>query len=189
MKKNSEEDIPENSSEEEKGTTAEVKKITLSFPEWEALQKKASLAEEYYDKLLRLQAEFENARRRMDKEKTEIIHFANQSLFMEMLPVVDDFDHLLNGLERNQVKEDIFVGIEMIRKRLSKIMEENGLVRMKVVGEKFDPTRHEALMTVETDEFPEDTIVEEIRSGYLFYDKVLRPAVVKVAKKKITESQ
>ncbi|MCM8766167.1 MAG: nucleotide exchange factor GrpE [Candidatus Omnitrophica bacterium] len=180
---NSKGKIKDNSSpKQEPG--AEEKKLNISASEWEALQKKASLADEYYDKLLRLQAEFENARRRMLKEKEEIVQFANQSLLEEILPIVDDFEHFFNGLTENQIPQNIRVGIEMIQKRLTKVLEENGLTRMKVVGERFDPARHEALMMVETDAHPEDTIVEEIRSGYLLYDKVLRPAIVKVAKKK-----
>jgi len=162
----------------------EEKELTVSSSEWEELKKKASLAEEYYDKLLRLGAEFENARKRMHKEKEEIIRFANHELITEILPIIDDFDRLLEGLANKQIDENILEGIKMIQKRLYDVLNKNGLTRMKVVGEKFDPTKHEALMTIETDEHPEDTIVEEIRSGYFLYDKVLRPAVVKVAKKK-----
>ncbi|MCM8784161.1 MAG: nucleotide exchange factor GrpE [Candidatus Omnitrophica bacterium] len=152
--------------------------------EWEELRRKANLAEEYYDKLLRLGAEFENARRRMQKEKEDFIFFANQKLLSELLPIADDFERLLEGLEKNHIDEGLSTGIKIIHKRLQEVLEKNGLVRMKVIGEKFDPTRHEALMIVDTTEHPEDTIVEEIRSGYLLYNKVLRPAVVKVAKRK-----
>lgn len=178
--------------EKKEGTTEETlekKEVLISSSELDELKKKASLAEEYYDKLLRLGAEFENARKRMSKEREEIIRFANHRLISEMLIIVDDFDRLMAGLENKQIEESIREGVKIIQKRFYDILEKNGLSRMSVVGERFDPTKHEAIMTIETDEYPEDTVVEEIRSGYFFYDKVLRPAIVKVAKKKTESSQ
>ncbi|MGE4357134.1 MAG: nucleotide exchange factor GrpE [Candidatus Omnitrophota bacterium] len=192
MKKNNEENkktnqVPSDKKQEEKGSSLEnrkEKKLQFSPSEWEDLQKKAKLAEEYYDRLLRLGAEFENARRRMQKEKEEFISFANHKLLSDLLPIVDDFERLLEGLKNNEVDEGIATGVKMIWKRLYEVLEKNGLERMKVIGEKFDPTKHEAIMVIETDEYPEDSIVEEIRSGYLLHQRVLRPAVVKVAKRK-----
>ncbi len=163
-------------------------KISIPASELDELNKKARLGDEYYDKFLRLGAEFDNARKRMAREKEDLIKFAAQGLISEFLPIVDDFDRLIEGIKNNQINAGFLEGIKMIQKRIHALLEENGLARMKVVGEKFDPAKHEALIAVETDEYPEETIIEEIRSGYLLYDKVLRHAVVKVARKK-TDSQ
>ncbi|MCX5657449.1 MAG: nucleotide exchange factor GrpE [Candidatus Omnitrophica bacterium] len=182
-KKNKEEiPVPEHKNEKSPEETIEV-----FVSEFEELSKKAGLCSEYQDKLLRLRAEFDNARKRMQKERDELTRFASQELIMEILPVVDDFDRLMDGIKDIQANGAVLEGIKMIQKRIHEVLIKNGLVKMETVGEKFDPAKHEALLTVETDEYPEGTIIEEARSGYLLHDKILRHAVVTVATAKDTK--
>lgn len=185
-RKNKEDVISENKGEK---STKDLK-VEILAPELEELNKKAKFCDEYQDKLMRLGAEFDNARKRMQKEKEELTRFASQELIMEILPVVDDFDRLMDGIKDVQANGAVLEGIKMIQKRIHEVLIKNGLVKMEVVGEKFDPAKHEALLTVQTDEYPEGTIIEEARSGYLLHDKILRHAVVTVATAKpANESQ
>ncbi len=169
---------------EHKNEESPKDRVEVSVSEFEELNKKAGLCGEYQDKLLRLGAEFDNARKRMQKEKEELTRFASQELIMEILPVVDDFDRLMDGIKDIQADGAVLEGIKMIQKRIHEVLIKNGLVKMEAVGEKFDPAKHEALLTVETDEYPEGTIIEDARSGYLLHDKILRHAVVTVARNK-----
>jgi molecular chaperone GrpE len=171
----------------EKMASKKEEKLTMPAGELEELKKKAVSCDEYRDKFLRLSAEFDNARKRMLKEKEELTRYAASGLIMEILPIIDDFDRLMEGVRNNQLNGAVLEGIRMIQKRLHEVLARDGLNKMKVVGEKFDPAKHEALMSLETDEYPEHTVVEEIRSGYLLHDKVLRHAIVKVATAKTTK--
>jgi len=132
---------------------------------------------------LRLQAEFDNARKRMLKEQEIFEERANAKLLTELVDVIDDFERALSSVEQETEIERMKSGIEMIYKRAQEILKSHGLEEMKAVGQTFDPTRHEAVGFVETTEQPESTVVEELRRGYLFKGTVVRPATVKVAVK------
>jgi len=145
-----------------------------------AAQLEALAAEkaDLYDRLLRRQAEFENLRRRSEREKQEISEFAAMSVLTAVLPVMDDFERAL-GVEcadREYVK-----GVELIYQRLSEALQKLGLEPIAVEGRKFDPNLHHAVQTVETREVEDHSIVDELQKGYNFRGKMLRPAMVKVA--------
>ncbi len=131
--------------------------------------------EEYKDTLQRLQAEFENYQKRVEKEKTAYVRYANEALIGELLEVLDSFE---KALETKRIKR----AIEPIHKQLLQVLERHGLKEIKALGQPFDPFKHEAIMVVEGD--GDDIVVEEMQKGYMIHDKVLRPSKVKVSVKK-----
>lgn len=137
-----------------------------------------ALAEEYLNRLQRLQADFENYRRRVNKEKEEFHKYASESLICSLLPILDNFERAIAAGEG----ENLLSGVEMIFRQLKETLEKEGLCPIQAVKTEFDPNRHEAVMTVENDEHPDNTVIEEFQKGYLLKDKVIRPAMVKVSK-------
>jgi molecular chaperone GrpE len=133
---------------------------------------------EYKDILQRLQAEFENYRKRTEKEREELTKYGNKELIVKLLPVVDNFELAFNN---QKDKENFIKGIELIYAQFNEILEKEGVQKIKVLGEKFNPELHEALLQ-ETSDKPEGTVTEELQSGYKFHDKVIRFAKVKVSK-------
>lgn len=145
-----------------------------------ALSEAEKKAEEYYRQLLRLRADFENFRRRMNKEREEFLHFAGEALVAALLPVLDDFELALKS--PGEQVSDFLAGVEMIYRRLSEILTREGLELITAEGEEFDPNCHEAVAFDASGEKPPNHVVEEFRRGYAFRGKVIRPALVKVAK-------
>jgi molecular chaperone GrpE len=149
--------------------------------------KEATLAEELAeakDQLLRIHADFDNYRKRVNKEKEEWFQYSCMGLMEKILPVLDNFDLAMDSLEQQteEVKK-IFSGISMIVKQLKEILQNEGLEPIQAVGEDFDPLFHEAVMQLPAEEGMKDNqIVEEMRKGYRFKEKVLRASMVKVAK-------
>ncbi|MBI2558110.1 nucleotide exchange factor GrpE [Candidatus Woesearchaeota archaeon] len=135
--------------------------------------------EELVDTSKRLQAEFENYKKRADKEKTEFTKFAHADLIAQMLPVLDSFEI---AIKNTNDKEKFIEGMKMIYAQFHSILEAEGLRHIKTAGEKFDPYKHEVLMKEESDK-PEDTILEEFQKGYMLNDKVLRHSKVKISGK------
>lgn len=168
---------------------AKLKKIKIPEDELDILKEKAAKADEYFDKLLRLQADFENFKKRQDRERADFIKYANENLIVGLLNILDDFERAVDSAKNSNDSKTLLQGVDMIRQHFQEALEERGLVRIDPQGEPFDPERHEAVMHVETDEYPENTVIEVLRKGYGLNDKILRPAVVKVAKKKTQESK
>jgi len=137
---------------------------------------KADLA----DRLLRARAEFDNARRRAERERSEFLQFAAMDLVKEVLPVLDDFERALKveTADRNYAK-----GVELIYQRLSETLKKLGLEPIESAGRMFDPNLHQAVERVETDEAEDHTVIGEFQKGYNFKGKLLRPAMVRVAVK------
>jgi len=139
-------------------------------------------AVDYKDKWLRALAEYENLKKRAEKEKSETIKFSTQFLIIELFPIMDSFDSAIKTIEKSNDKESFLKGIKLLQGEFHRVLDVNGLKKIKTVGEKFDPNLHEAEEEISTDKFPEGVIVEEIRSGYTLNDRLLRPALVKVSK-------
>ena len=148
----------------------------------EELEKKAEERDEYYDKWLKVHAEYENTRKRLEKEKISHLKFANEELISQLFPIVDNFDMALVSMEKAEDKEAVMVGIKLVQKEFHRILDENGIEKIKTVGEKFDPHVHEAVSVIETNEHPDDVILEEVRAGYTLNKRLLRPAQVRVSK-------
>lgn len=135
-----------------------------------------------YDQLLRRQAEFENYRKRTERDRADAYQRARADVLMEMLPVIDNFERALSSLERTgNADEGIKHGVELIHRQFKDTLTKLGLQPIEAIGQTFDPNLHEAVTIVPTDEHEENTVVEEFERGYRLGDKLLRPAKVKVA--------
>ena len=133
---------------------------------------------ELHDRLLRRQAEFENFRRRTERDRSEFVQYAGMELVQELLPILDDFERALKveSADRTYVK-----GIELIYQRLFEVLRKQGLEAKDTTGKMFDPHEHQAVEMVQTDAVPDHSILEEFQKGYNFKGKLLRPSMVKVA--------
>ncbi|MFB6363024.1 nucleotide exchange factor GrpE [Paenibacillus elgii] len=147
-------------------------------PEVEELKKQA---EENHQRFLRAQADFDNFRRRTQKEKEEFAKYASFKLIEQLLPVVDNFDRALAASKDSSDYEALTKGIDMIFRQLEQVLTSEGLQKMEAVGQPFNPEYHQAIMQVESDEYEEGIVAEEVQKGYLLKDKVIRPAMVKVS--------
>ena len=137
---------------------------------------------EMMDRILRLQADFDNYRRRTRQEQTELSAFVSQNLLKELLPVIDNFERAL-GSRPTEDPSGFGAGVEMIFRQLYSVLEKQGISTVTAVGEMFDPNRHEAILTDADSDQPEGTVVAELQKGYAVGGKVIRPALVKVAGK------
>lgn len=144
------------------------------------LADQAARAQEYFQRLARLQADFENYRRRTAREREDLVKFATEQLIVSLLPVVDNFERALASGRENPDK--LLEGVEMIYRQLFDLLVAEGLVPIPAVGERFDPARHEAVSQIKSSEHVDNTILEEFRKGYYLKDKVIRTAMVKVAR-------
>lgn len=167
----------------------EEKKVNIPESELNALKEKASKADECLDKMLRMQADYENRRKRQDKEKLDFLKFANEGLVTELLRVMDDFERAIDSAKNTNDAKALLQGIEMVRHDFQDIMEENGLKAIDPNGQLFDPEKHEAIEHIEDDDHPVNTVLEVMRKGYELNGKILRPAAVKVSKKKEEENK
>ena len=138
------------------------------------------------DKYMRLHAEFDNFRKRSAKERSEFVKFANESLILELLSILDNFERGIKSAEQKKDFDLLHQGVDMISKQLHSLLEAKGLVRIKAVGEKFDPHKHEPMEVIESEE-NDDVVIEEMQPGYLLNGRIIRPAKVKVARKKKEE--
>lgn len=135
-----------------------------------------------YDKLLRRQAEFENYRKRVERERAELYQHGREDVLLQFLPVVDNFERALSSLEESEGDaEALRRGVELIHKQFSDALTKLGLETVEAVGHTFDPHVHEAVTTEATDKHKENTVIEEFQRGYKIGDRLLRPAKVKVA--------
>lgn len=133
------------------------------------------------DKYLRLNAEFQNYRKRVEKEKTDIFKYGSEKLFVEMLPIMDNFERAINAAEQDGSSGKIIEGVIMIKKSLDEFFEKNGVKKIEALNQPFDPIKHHAVMTVESDTDEKDIVIEVFQHGYVLNDKVIRPCMVKVS--------
>jgi len=134
------------------------------------------------DKYLRLYAEFDNYRKRIAREKEELIRYGNESLLYELLPVIDNLELALKH-SSDEAGAGIVRGVEITLKELRRTLEKFGLSRIEAEGKEFDPSVHHAMTQVEREDMDEKMVAEEMRAGYLYRDKVLRPSLVAVSVK------
>jgi len=145
------------------------------------VQEKDNLSKEYLKHLERLQADFDNYKKRQEKNQRDFIEFANEGLINNLLSVVDNLERALDSIENDKDIKAIKEGINSTLKEFRNILHKEGVKPMQSIGHRFDPYKHEAVMRIDTDKYSEDTITEEFRKGYYIKSKVLRPAMVKVA--------
>jgi molecular chaperone GrpE len=164
---------PETSSAEPEAPDVEVDERSTLLAELEATRQER---DDYLDALRRLKAEFENARKRQERERARILETASENLVLGILPVLDNLDRAL------EVEGDIREGVRATRDQLTEVLGREGLLPVASDGQHFDPNVHEAVMGQPSDEHEEDTILQTFERGYLLNGKLLRPAKVVVAK-------
>ena len=145
------------------------------------IRKLAAEKDELRDTLLRRQADFENYRKRVEKEHQQARHRGIEHVIENLLPVLDAFDNALASASKNASAAEYLKGFELIRRQLWDLLSKQGLVRIESVGKEFNPHFHHAIARVETTEQSDGTIVDELQPGYTFHERVLRPAMVRVA--------
>ncbi|MFC1624623.1 nucleotide exchange factor GrpE [Candidatus Omnitrophota bacterium] len=158
-------------------------KMLLNFEEFQALKDKAEKSTEYFDRLLQLQADFDNYKKRLEKERIEFIKFANEEIILEILKILDDFERAVKAGKSKHDFDVLYKGVEMIGKDLKAFLKQVGVKEIEANGKPFNPHEHEAMMQEETDKHPEDHVVEEFQKGYTLNGRIIRPVKVKVSKR------
>jgi molecular chaperone GrpE len=144
------------------------------------LQKLAAEKQDLTNTLVRLQADFDNYRKRTEKEHDQARHRGVENLVEQLLPVLDGFDRALAAHD-DPAYEDYRKGFELIRKQLWDLLAKQGVHRIESIGKEFDPNVHHAVEHVPTSDYPDGAVIEEFQPGYTFHHRVLRPAMVRVA--------
>lgn len=153
---------------------------SVAVTEENELQKLRNERDALLDRMARSQAEFDNARKRAAREQQEYRDYASADVIKALLPVIDNFERALNAAQ-GQASE-FRTGIELIYKQLQDVLQKAGVRRLDAKGKQFDPRLHEAIEMVETQDVPDHEVLEELQSGYMLKDRLLRPAMVRVAK-------
>lgn len=170
--------------QEETAAEADAAEETMEDTAEEALnpEKLAADLAELNQRFLRTAADFENYKRRTAQEKEDLLKYSNAKLMGELLPVLDNFQLALKTPGESQEAQNVIKGVEMIYRQMIQALEQAGMTKIEAVGQPFNPNLHEAIMQVEDDTVPEDTVVEELRAGYMLKERVIRPSMVKVSK-------
>jgi molecular chaperone GrpE len=160
----------------------------VNFEELLECEKKRS--EDYLTRLKYLQADFENLKKRYDREAEQIKNYGNERLILQLLDVVDELELAVKNGEISTSPESLIEGVEMTLKKLRKVLEQEGVTPIESPeGKFFDPTCHNAIASVERDDVEACTVIEEIRKGYMMKHKVLRPSIVIVSVKSSKNNQ
>ena len=172
------EEIIEEKSGEKSEPQGEASVETLSA----RLEEESLKAEEYLDQWKRLAAEFSNYRKRNEKERGELIKFTNALLITRLLPVLDDLERAFQTLPNNMRHFTWTDGVALVHRKLEALLEQEGLKTIEAQGNPFDPALHQSILYEETTEFDDGVIMEELQKGYMLNERVIRPALVRVAK-------
>ena len=149
--------------------------------EYQKLKKQVEELLQLKDRWIRQAADFENAKKRLQKEKDDFVKFANTNLISGLLPILRDLDRVVHhGQRQNQDKDPLVAGVELVIKQLEKFLESNGVKRIESLGKTFDPHVHEAVNHIASDQ-PAETIIEETEPGYLYHDRLIKSAKVVVS--------
>lgn len=187
-KENKTEEKPVNDIQEEQETSKNGDVVVTGNSEKELETIKKQLEQEK-DRCLRLNAEFENQRKRSQKEKEEFVKYANEKLIIELIDIMESLERGLENAKGSSSKEKLIMGVELIYKQFKTALEKNGLVAIKALGEKFDPYKHEAMMQTPSDDDEEDVVLEEFARGYMLNNKVIRYSKVRVSKTEDTDNE
>ena len=148
------------------------------------LESEKKRSEDYLTRLRYLQADFENQKKRFDRETEQIKNYSNERIIISLLDVVDELELAVKNGEISTEPESLIEGVELTLKKLRKVLEQEGVTPIESPeGKIFDPARHNAVVTEEKEDVPECTVLEEIRKGYMMRGKVIRSTIVKVAVK------
>jgi molecular chaperone GrpE len=178
----SEDKKPKSNGPEKEESSQTVDPLKEMAEKVESLKKEAA---ENHDRLLRVAAEFENYKKRNAREMNDFRKFANESFVKAMLPVVDSLDLAIASAGNDQqANSSVVEGVTMTLKEIYKVFEQFGVRPIESIGKTFDPAFHQAMMQEETEAYPENTVSRELQKGYMIHDRLLRPAMVVVSKKK-----
>ena len=157
----------------------------LQTPQIEELQTRAAKADEHWERLLRTTADFENFKKRAVRERTEAAQFANVAMLQKLLPILDNFEMALTAAQTAQGEKlaSLQAGVAMIHQQFKNVLLETGLEEVDASGQLFDPALHEAVSEQESSDVPEGHVLQQLRKGYKLRERLLRPAIVVVAKK------
>jgi molecular chaperone GrpE len=141
------------------------------------------------DRFMRLSAEFDNYRKRKQREIDEFRKFANETVFKQFLSVVDNLERAIVSAETNKDPDSLLEGVKMTHKEILKVFQDFNVKTVKAENQSFDPNFHQAVTQKETDEVPENTITDVLQTGYLLHDRLIRPAMVVVSKSTGNDSE
>ena len=179
--KNEKESVEKTDKDEDNKSNEEEEEITQQKEETqeEVIEELEKQVQDYREKLQRSQADFENFKKRSIKEKQEFVKYANEGLILKVLEAYEDLERALNVKEDKDLRE----GVELIYKKLDKILKDEGLEEIETEHQKFDPYKHEALMTENNDDYENNEIIQDLQKGYTLNSKVIRYSKVIVCKK------
>lgn len=183
----SQKDNMSQSGERESGESASAEQVNSAESESAESESEALRREvaESRDKYLRALADLENSKRRAAKDRSELLKYQGERIFVDLLEVVDDFDRALEHSEGNG--EQFRSGVELIRKKFGEILKKWDVRGESAVGEVFDPAKHSALSRIQVDDAQPGTVISELKKAYFYKDKLLRPAEVVVAEASASE--
>lgn len=147
----------------------------------ERLQEKTEESEEYYDRMLRIQADFTNYKKRIEKEKADIYLYANEKLAGDLLDIIDNLERALDSQGSDNRSDGLYEGIELVLKQLKDTLKKHGVEEIQAMNKAFDMNLHHAVMKEAVDNVKSDEIIEVFQKGYTLNGRVLRPSMVKVA--------
>lgn len=169
----------ENDENKEEKQEQEEKQEESELTSEEIIAQQEEKIQQYKDKLQRTQADFENFKKRSIKEKQDFVKYANEGLILKILEAYEDLERALEVDEDKDLRE----GVELIYKKLTKILKDEGVEPIETEHQKFDPYKHEALLTENNDDYENNEIIQDLQKGYTLNSKVIRYSKVKVCKK------
>jgi molecular chaperone GrpE len=188
FKKKEKKDEPSNATAAEGGEGAEqveAEAVDASEDFCQALTQQLATAQaealENRDHFLRARADLDNFRKRAQREKEDLLKFSNETILRELLPVIDNLERALQHAATDS-EAGLLQGVELTLGQFGKVLEKFNVVAIEAIGELFDPARHEAMGQIESTEQPPNTVIQLLQKGYLLNDRLLRPAMVLIAK-------
>lgn len=158
--------------------------VAISRQELDALKIRSDDRDACQDKFLRAHAEFENIKKRIEKDKADFMRYANEGFILDFLPIADNLEIAEKHIKEAKDFKAVRDGVDMIQAQIQKFLKDIGVERVNAAGEKFDPNMHEAVETTEDEGKEEGLIVQELKPGYRFNGKLIRPAMVRIVKNK-----
>ena len=155
----------------------------------QSVEENKKKADEYYDQLLRLRAEFDNYRKRTNSEKEALAHYSKEQILYNIVTIIDNFDKALDAASQKANPESLRKGMELIYKLLKDMVEKEGLKHIESEGCSFNPEFHHAVESRVTEEYEDGQIIEVLQKGYMLKDRIVRPAMVVVAKREDSSDQ
>lgn len=189
IKNDNHKEVPKEEVKHTEAKKPEANVMIIAEEEYKWLQEESIKCKDLHDRLLRLQAEFDNARKRMEKQCQDFTKYANEGIILELLAILDDLENAAQAAENKNIDLANFLkGIEMILTHLYEMLKSRGVKPIEVTGKTFDPHTSEAMLQVASD-LPEHTVTEELQKGYILNDRVVRTAKVKVSTGKPPEQK